>query len=343
MNAFYLFSIRGIPVYVQLWYFLLLAFFCFRQDLMSGLIFAACVTVSLLVHEFGHALVAARYRLNPTIILHGWGGLCAHERAEKDSHDAFIVAAGPAAGFTFGFLVLGLLMTVPGEFLDTRPFLTNILVNLVWINIIWSFFNLIPLWPLDGGQLLRLAILRFVSPKTGERLLHSIGIFIAIACTLGAYIYLQNGFMMLISILLGYENFKQLRTHRPSGSIRKRYTHANSLLDNGWKALESAHYAEAARIGHQIRAEPSLTLSLDKKAWEIIALATLLQGEYDDGLRYAERAPDSPRLVAACINALLIQGKTESARRLSQGKAFRKLPLKVRKELARRFEAVLEQ
>ena len=85
MNAFYLFSIRNIPVYVQPWYLLLLAFFGMRSDITSGLIFAACVTVSLLVHEFGHALVAARYRLNPTVILHGWGGLCAHERAEKDS------------------------------------------------------------------------------------------------------------------------------------------------------------------------------------------------------------------------------------------------------------------
>ena len=93
MNAIYLFSFRGIPVYVQLWYFLLLAFFCFGQDVQSGLVLAGCVTVSLLVHEFGHALVAAKYRLNPTVILHGWGGLCAHERAEKDTHDAFFFSA----------------------------------------------------------------------------------------------------------------------------------------------------------------------------------------------------------------------------------------------------------
>lgn len=340
MNAIYLFSIRNIPVYVQPWYFLLLAFFGMRQSLTSGLIFAACVTVSLLVHEFGHALVAARYRLNPTVILHGWGGLCAHERAEKDTHDAFIIAAGPGAGFAFGLLNLGIVLAIPDDFLLVRPYLTEVLVNLVQINIIWSFFNMIPLWPLDGGQLARIGILRFTNPNTGERAVHILGLVIAGACTFAAWALLNNGFMMLICVLLGYENYKHMRSRKPSGAIRKRYSHANSLLDNGWKALESAHYAEAARIGHQIRAESSLSQSLDKKAWELIALASLLQGKYEEGLKYAEHAPESPRLIAACINALLIQGKTESARALSQTRAFRKLPLKVKRELARRFDAV---
>ena len=343
MNAIYLFSFRGIPVYVQLWYFLLLAFFCFGQDWQSGLVLAACVTVSLLVHEFGHALVADKYRLNPTVILHGWGGLCAHERAEKDTHDAYIVAAGPAAGFGLGLLTLAITLLIPPEFLVVRPLLTQVLMNLLWINIIWSIFNIIPLWPLDGGQLLRLAVLRFTTPQIGEKIVHGIGIGIAALYTLAAFVFLQNGFMMLICLLLGYENIKQLQSRRPSGSIRKRYSHANALLDQGWEALEATHYAEAARVGHQIRSEPNLTQSLDKKAWELIALASLLQGRYDEGLKFAEHAPDSPRLIAARINALLIQGKTESARRLSQTKAFRKLPMKVKKELARRFEAVSGQ
>ena len=110
----------------------------------------------------------------------------------------------------------------------------------------------------------------------------------------------------------------------------------------GWAALEATHYDEAARIGHQIRAEPHLTKSLDKKAWEIIALAHLLKGELDEGIRLSSRAEPSPRLVAACINAHLIQGQLHEARELSRTKGFRKLPQNVKRELHRRFEAVSE-
>ena len=169
MNAFYVFSFQGIPVYVQPFYFVLLAFFCLNNSLQNGLIFCACVTVSLLVHEFGHAMVAKYYRLNPTVILHGWGGLCAHERAEKDGHDAFIIAAGPAAGLAFGFISIATLFAIPNTFLETRPILESVLFNLVMINIVWSIFNLMPLWPLDGGQLTRLGILGLPLPQRAKK------------------------------------------------------------------------------------------------------------------------------------------------------------------------------
>ena len=164
MNAIYLFTLRGIPVFVQPWFFLLLAFFAFGSDLTSGLIFAVCVTFSLLVHEFGHATVAAYYQLQPAVILHGWGGLCAHQRAKRDLHDAFIVSAGPGAGFALGIACILLQIVLPESFLSTRPLVQFALFQLIFINIFWSLFNILPLWPLDGGQLFRLAGLRPVSP-----------------------------------------------------------------------------------------------------------------------------------------------------------------------------------
>jgi len=340
MKAIHLFTLRNIPVYVQPWYFILLAFFCFQGSWTDGLIFSGCVTLSLLVHEFGHATVAAKYRLNPTVILHGWGGMCTHERAEKDSHDAFIVASGPGAGFAFGLIVLGLMMAMPMTFLDTRPILAEVLVNLVWINLVWSVLNMLPLWPLDGGQLARLLILRLTTAATGEKITHILGIIVAIVAVALAWVWLQAPFMMLIAALLGYENLKQLRSKGPSGAIRRRYTHTNSLLEAGWVALENDDYVEAERLGYQVRAEPNLSNTLDQKAWEVIALASLLQGKIDEGLKWAERATQSPRLVAACINGHLIKGDVEAARVLSRTRAFRKLPQPVKRELHRRFEAV---
>ena len=71
MTGLRIFSIAGIPVWISPWFFLLGALYVHQLGWREGLVFTLCVSVSILVHELGHALVAARYRLSPQILLHG--------------------------------------------------------------------------------------------------------------------------------------------------------------------------------------------------------------------------------------------------------------------------------
>ena len=92
MGGFQAFSIGGIPVHFTLWYFFILLYWM-RGGAQSGLTWGLVITFSILVHEFGHALVARYFRLSPWVELHGWGGLTHHDRAARDRDDALIIVA----------------------------------------------------------------------------------------------------------------------------------------------------------------------------------------------------------------------------------------------------------
>ena len=59
-------------------------------------------------HQLGHALVARHLRHDPSIMLHGFGGLTSRSRTGRDVEEAAIIAMGPAAGLALGLLILGL-------------------------------------------------------------------------------------------------------------------------------------------------------------------------------------------------------------------------------------------
>src|SRR5262245_46614527 len=147
MSGFRAFTLANVPVWVSPWHVLFLAYLSWNhgRDSRAALIFGACVALSVLVHEFGHALVAKFFRLGPQILLTGFGGITGHERAQRDRDDALIIAAGPLAG-----LLLGVIALLLRTYVDLpRPFF-QATSELVGINFFWSLANLLPLWPLDG-------------------------------------------------------------------------------------------------------------------------------------------------------------------------------------------------
>src|SRR5688572_6731933 len=171
MGGFHLFTLADIPVRLSPWYLFLLAFWVF-PDPASGLLFALCVTLSLLAHEFGHAFVARHYKLQPEVLLHGFGGRTAHQRARTDRQDALIIAAGPTAGLLLGAACLVARELFP---IESRALYT-LLTELIYINFFWSIFNLLPLWPMDGGQLLRIGASKLLKPARGERVTHIVSL-----------------------------------------------------------------------------------------------------------------------------------------------------------------------
>ncbi|MBN1944912.1 MAG: site-2 protease family protein [Bradymonadales bacterium] len=161
-NKYRLFRLFGFPVYVQSSILILLVFYLLlgsgggAPGILSALLFAVVAFASILVHELGHAFMIRRLGLGESsIILHGLGGLT-QWRSMPDRRQRILVSlAGPAAGLLLGCitLVFYLLFGLPDEFL-----LRVLVVGLLWINLGWSLVNLLPVWPLDGGQVLRTAL-----------------------------------------------------------------------------------------------------------------------------------------------------------------------------------------
>ena len=147
------FRIFKIPVTVEpIFFFLVVLLGARRERVDLVAIWVGVVFVSILVHELGHAFAARRYGLVPSIRLHSLGGLTQwnRTRALSNRQSIWISFAGPLAGFALGGLVHlahPIFQVAP----DWR--LSVVYGDLLWVNIGWSLINLLPILPLDGGNI----------------------------------------------------------------------------------------------------------------------------------------------------------------------------------------------
>ena len=151
------FRFLGFPVRVSPFFWLVMALFGqneFQRGIEFGLIWVACGFISILVHELGHALAMRRFGSPARIELFAFGGMATASYASPSAYRRlWIAAAGPAAGATLFGIVYG-----TQELFDwarTNPYTTVIYSALFMMNLYWTIFNLLPIWPFDGGHILR--------------------------------------------------------------------------------------------------------------------------------------------------------------------------------------------
>ncbi|HEU4848762.1 MAG TPA: site-2 protease family protein [Rubrobacteraceae bacterium] len=161
----------GIEIKVHWTFFLLLAFFGFTGYQNSGSLPSALLTVGIIValfvcvllHEFGHALMAQRVGIETAdITLLPIGGLARLKSLPDRPWDEVKIAiAGPLvnvvlAPIFFGIaLLLGGSLTMPPNILEGVQSAGQVFVYLGYINVALVLFNLIPAFPMDGGRVLR--------------------------------------------------------------------------------------------------------------------------------------------------------------------------------------------
>ena len=116
-------------------------------------IWTLVIVVSVLVHEFGHALTAIAFGQKAHIDLVAFGGLThRHGPHLKLSQEFLIVLNGPLAGFALAIACYFL----AGMIGERSPVLYAIFEIGYIANIFWTVLNLLPIQPLDGGHLLRI-------------------------------------------------------------------------------------------------------------------------------------------------------------------------------------------
>lgn len=157
----------GIDVYIHTTFFLLLAFFGFNYwvqtrtlaGTLEGVGFLLLLFLSVVLHEYGHALTARRFGIRTRdITLLPIGGVARLERMpDKPIQELWVALAGPAVNVViaialFAYLVVsGTLAAIPGLPLTGGPFLERLMV----VNLFLVGFNLLPAFPMDGGRVLR--------------------------------------------------------------------------------------------------------------------------------------------------------------------------------------------
>ena len=155
------FSLFGIPVEIQPFFWISLIILGgatgadTAAEIFQMLLFVLAGFISILVHELGHALTAKAYGANTAITLQAFGGYAAYSGVLMSRSKSFLItAAGPAIQIALGFAVLTLLRNLP-EISENGLYF---LVELMSISFFWAILNLLPVLPLDGGQMLNAAL-----------------------------------------------------------------------------------------------------------------------------------------------------------------------------------------
>jgi Zn-dependent protease len=314
VGTFHLFTLAGIPVSASPFYFLLLWMFAQGEDALGGVTWGVCITLGLLVHEFGHALVARYLKHQPSIMLHGFGGLTSRQRTGRDVEEALIIAMGPAAGLALGLSVFALwylaMQLGHGQLLVSRP-LFKVVYALLYPCVTWNVLNLLPLWPLDGGQLLRLGVMRLAGARRADKITHSVAL--ALLAFFGVLLLRAGAgaYSWVLIVLLALQNFRALRGQASSGVVYVNHSHAAELVAQAKQALAQQEWKEAARLAHQARSFERIPAPLLDEVWGVLGTSNTALGEHEEALSYLRRARPTASVRQATEACLLALGRQD--------------------------------
>jgi Zn-dependent protease len=223
------FSIAGIPVRIHpmFWLFTLLPVLNDRPfDALRAGLWLLAVLISILIHELGHAFTARWFGARPWITLYALGGLASYRpqelspRIDPTLRSVLISFAGPGAGFLLAGIVIAGLESTGYQYqvagmrvdLDERlanmsPYLYFFISNLLFINIMWGIINLVPVYPLDGGQILRAILERLMGT---QGIMQTLMTAIILGGGIAAYamFQMQNAFLGVLFAYIAFQNYQ---------------------------------------------------------------------------------------------------------------------------------------
>ncbi len=222
--------VRGMEIrlHFSLLFSLLITYFIFRPYDLRGLVLAGAWLVafifSVFLHELGHAITARLAGIEvKSIVIWLLGGMTNLTRkAEKPTHNLAIYAAGPMVNMLLGFgfvvaYILSVLFVPRGlsasVFLWVQTF-NEFCISLALLNVILVVFNLLPVYPLDGGNVLHSLMELFFGRSNADWITMAVSIpvllcLVAFGIATRDYILLAS--CLLIAIGVGTLNRSTLR------------------------------------------------------------------------------------------------------------------------------------
>jgi Zn-dependent protease len=296
------FRIAGIPVRIDPSFLLIVVLLGFGAG--SGALLVAwivVVTISVLLHELGHAVAFRRFGQEPSILLQGMGGLTAGSGAPlSPTRDVIVSLAGPLTGL----LLLGLpALLYSHHVTGLSPTAKAVLNDVVFVNLAWSILNLLPILPLDGGRV-SAAFWALRTHGQGQR--QALLTSAAVAGAAGV-LALVNGYTFgaTFAALFCVYNVSQLTSDRNRGLQRR--------LVEGWQALGRGDAEAAGSAAEAVLADRPSALVMGQ-AMELAAWSRLARGDRAGARLAIERYPHGRTPDAFLLAALdLDEGRSQEA------------------------------
>ncbi|HEV3446018.1 MAG TPA: site-2 protease family protein, partial [Gemmataceae bacterium] len=304
-GSFPLFRIAGIQVYLH-WTWLLIAYFEIvnrvnrYQSMAWNVIEYLALFGIVLMHEFGHALACRQVGGHASrIMLWPLGGVAFVQPPPRPGALLWSIAAGPLVN-----VVLVPITAMMYVFARTAgwevdyPDCVRFLLSIAVINLGLLIFNILPIYPLDGGQMLQAVLWFFIGQArslTVAGILGLVGAAGVIALAIGR---LQNQWLALVAFFVAWQAWKGFRL----GTKLQQLQPSLELMNQGLAAVRSGKHDEAVALFTKViegGGEPGvLAPALTNRG-----LAESRRGEWQRALEdYAEALRLQPQLASAHNN-----------------------------------------
>ncbi|MGA2980845.1 MAG: site-2 protease family protein [Terriglobales bacterium] len=203
-----LFRFSGVDVFLH-WSWFLLAYYEInaRKGSYSSIGWNVAEYLALFlivtIHEFGHALACRQVGGQAErIVLWPFGGVAYVNPPQRPGATLWSIAAGPLVNVVLAPIIILIhqICLRAGWYAavhDLRPFLHAVFV----IDVVLFVFNILPIYPLDGGQILR-SLLWFVMGRARSLLVATFLGFLGIAAFIGLAIWTHDLWLGAIAIFL---------------------------------------------------------------------------------------------------------------------------------------------
>jgi Zn-dependent protease len=161
-GAFRLFRFAGVDVYLHWWWFLA-AFILIRDrpvnysSMVWDIVEYVAIFMIVTLHEFGHVFACRSVGGTANrVLLWPLGGLALVSAPARPGANLWTIVAGPLVNVFIAPLLFGLaLATAPSAEGEAATDIARLFDTLAWFNVVMLIFNLLPIFPLDGGQILQ--------------------------------------------------------------------------------------------------------------------------------------------------------------------------------------------
>jgi Zn-dependent protease len=299
-------TIFGIPIHLDLSFVVVIGLLGLYPGVtaLRVVLWLMIAPLAILIHELGHAALARAAGASPSIALIGFGGLTRFTppRPLSRGWSVAISLAGPLVGLIVGAVLLEVTALIGPGLTATDPAAIALELG-IFTSIAWSVLNLLPILPLDGGQILR--DLLPGDPPVRQRRAAMVSIVAGSLAMVVAWLYLGSVFLAIFMGFFVLTNVLTVRESAPSRSRKAEPTPEQVVLGLLWQGR--ADQARQVLQAEEGRRPTDLAVH---------GAVLALTGEPEQGRALLDqeisRRPDDPDTVAILALTLALQHDWDS-------------------------------
>lgn len=213
----------GIRIRVHITLLLFILFDLLQSFTVGTLIFEAVLFGSILLHEFGHCFAARSVGGSADdILMWPLGGLASVDAPRRPKEQFITVICGPLVNVALIILSVAIVFGLGGRVLftssypylfsigPTNSYLDVVLFSMILTNVALFLFNLLPMYPMDGGRMLHCALWKPMGYYRGTMITCTVGMITAVL--VGLYAVVIREYILIAIAILGYLACYQERT-----------------------------------------------------------------------------------------------------------------------------------